>query len=82
MLLSPFLLAFAINHLADAPAAFRGVLATPPLRLMGVWSYSLYIWQQPFYRMQEFAWPGVGFAGAMLTGLLSFYLFENRSGTG
>jgi peptidoglycan/LPS O-acetylase OafA/YrhL len=77
MLLSPFLLAFAINHLADAPAAFRGALATPPLRLMGVWSYSLYIWQQPFYRMQELVWPGVGFAGAMLTGLLSFYLFEN-----
>jgi len=77
MLLSPFLLAFAINHLSDAPHAFRRALALPLLRLLGVWSYSLYIWQQPFYEFSDLLVPGGAFAGALTLGLVSFYCFEN-----
>ena len=49
MVLSPFLLAFAVNHLSETPPFFRTLLAFPPLRLLGIWSYSIYLWQQPFY---------------------------------
>jgi len=77
MLLSPFLLAFTVNHLADSPAAFTGALAFRPLRLLGIWSYSIYIWQQPFYQFSHRFFPGGAFIGAMTTALLSFYLFEN-----
>jgi peptidoglycan/LPS O-acetylase OafA/YrhL len=77
MLLSPFLLAFSINHLADTPDVFRRVLALQWLRLLGVWSYSLYIWQQPFFKFQAVLVPGGALAGALMVGVASFYCFEN-----
>jgi len=46
---SPFLLAFAINHLSEACQGIKDILSFKPLRLIGIWSYSVYLWQQPFY---------------------------------
>jgi peptidoglycan/LPS O-acetylase OafA/YrhL len=76
MLLSPFLLAFTVNHLRDASEAFKRALAFQPLRMLGVWSYSIYIWQQPFYRFSEWFVPGGAFIGAMAAALGSYYFFE------
>jgi peptidoglycan/LPS O-acetylase OafA/YrhL len=82
-LFSPMLLAFSVNHLDLLPQALLKVLSFKPLVLMGIWSYSIYLWQQPFY------FYGVGhqtiitvsnfllLAGAVLAGLMSFYLVEN-----
>lgn len=46
---APLLLALAINHLAQAGAWLRQALSTPWLRQCGLYSFSLYLWQQLFY---------------------------------
>ena len=74
---APFLLAFAVNHLGEAAAWFRRLLATAPMRLMGLWSYSIYLWQQPFYIYKAQIAPVLAFVLLMLVSLASFYLFEN-----
>jgi peptidoglycan/LPS O-acetylase OafA/YrhL len=75
----PFLLAFAVNHLADSPVWFLNLLRARWLRLLGVISYSVYIWQQPFYlSSHRFPWHTAVLC-ALLTGLASFYLYENPS---
>jgi len=76
-IVSPLALAFCVNHLAATPAAVREALASWPLRMMGIWSYSIYLWQQPFYDYKASLPDGVAVVAAMLTGLASFYLFEN-----
>lgn len=74
---TPVLLAFAVNHLGEASAGVRHALAFRPLRLLGIWSFSIYLWQQPFFQFKGAMAPGVAFAGALLAGIASFYLFEN-----
>lgn len=77
--LSPLLLAFSLNHLLEASRILQDILKLKMVRLMGIWSFSIYLWQQPFY---HFNWkiPGPDFVGlimAIVVGALSFYLFEN-----
>ena len=49
-IVSPIALAFCVNHLAvDAHLPCASALASWPLRQMGIWSYSIYLWQQPFF---------------------------------
>ncbi|MBK8743115.1 MAG: acyltransferase [Betaproteobacteria bacterium] len=74
---TPFLLAFAVNHLGQAKAAVLTALAAAPLRLLGICSYSVYLWQQPFYEFRASFPPGLALVCALLTGAASFYLFEN-----
>jgi peptidoglycan/LPS O-acetylase OafA/YrhL len=76
-IVSPLALAFCVNHLAMTPSAVRQALAAWPLRRMGIWSYSIYLWQQPFYDYKASFPAGLAVVGALLTGLASFYLFEN-----
>jgi peptidoglycan/LPS O-acetylase OafA/YrhL len=76
--LAPVLLALTINHLHEATPLLRGILELKVFRLMGVWSFSIYLWQQPFYK---FSWkiPGhdlVSMFLAIAIGTLSFYLYE------
>jgi peptidoglycan/LPS O-acetylase OafA/YrhL len=86
-ILSPFLLAFAVNHLAQTPNFFRNALASPPLRLLGISSYSIYLWQQPFYQYSvntfngQFALNSLFLAMAVVVGGVIFYCFENPSRT-
>jgi peptidoglycan/LPS O-acetylase OafA/YrhL len=76
---SPIALAVAVNHLDHIPRLLHAVLTFPALRYLGLWSYSIYLWQQFFY---EYAWafplskilPPIL---AVVAGILSFYLFEN-----
>lgn len=71
-------LAVLVNGLDQAPAWMQWLLSTRPLRQLGVWSYSLYLWQQPFYVMKDkhvLSAP-LAFLCAVLTGVLSYYLVE------
>lgn len=79
LMLAPLLLAFTVNQLAVLPAAIRTLLSAAWLRWLGVCSFSLYLWQQPFYHAARHE-PAHGMfylAAAMIAGALSFYLFEN-----
>jgi peptidoglycan/LPS O-acetylase OafA/YrhL len=69
---SPILLAFAINHVAEVYGTVRAALAFPALRYLGLWSYSLYLWQQPIFT----ASLPFGLGIAFLVGVISFYGFE------
>lgn len=75
-IIAPLSLAFTVNHLHQASRAVRSLLACWPLRQFGIWSYSIYLWQQPFYLNKAGVPGGLMFAAAMLAGLASFYLLE------
>lgn len=75
---SPMLLAVAVNHLKDMPAFITSVLSGSVIRHFGMWSYSIYLWQQILY---QYAWgiPGGKFTALLLsviTGILSYYIVE------
>jgi len=77
-LLSPLLLAFAVNHLSESGALCQRMLSLPVLTHFGVWSYSLYLWQQPFY-LAKTSFPGgavTAFVCAMVAALVSYYFLE------
>lgn len=79
-------LAAGIATLDQAPAATKRLLAFAPLRLAGLWSYSLYLYQQPWFQASRAAAldPAqarglpvpVALAGACACGIASFYLVE------
>lgn len=72
------LFALTINLLANAPPALHAVMAFKPLRQLGLWSFSIYVWQQPFYlwsRHHGLPAPA-GLALALAAGVASFYLIE------
>lgn len=75
------LLAIAVA-LADVTARpIVRFLSQSWLTQIGVWSYSLYLWQQPFYKSLEFH-PGAVWlmlAGAVAMGLASYYFVERPS---
>ena len=75
--------ALAINLLASGPAAVRTLLASPPLRKLGLWSFSVYVWQQPFYMLSKYQGmhPVLGVTLALGCGIASFYLVEQPSRT-
>ncbi|MDH3588324.1 MAG: acyltransferase [Gammaproteobacteria bacterium] len=77
--LAPILLAFTVNHLVDSAGPMQAVLDFKPLRMMGLWSYSIYLWQQPFY-MFSYTLPAPAITGvilAIIIGYLSFSFYEN-----
>lgn len=82
-LVAPFLLAFSVNHLDRLHGYAIAVLSWTPLRLIGIWSYSIYLWQQPFYqfgvRGTAFDWQNslLWLVAALMAGVTSFYLVEN-----
>jgi peptidoglycan/LPS O-acetylase OafA/YrhL len=70
-------LAMCLTSLSTAPAWLRTALSVRPLTVCGLCSYSLYLWQQPFYQLiDDEAWPALLLAGAVLCGLASYYLVE------
>jgi peptidoglycan/LPS O-acetylase OafA/YrhL len=70
--------AIAVNLLRAAPASVHAVLSFGPLRVLGLWSFSIYIWQQPFYLLSKYhGLPAVaGLLLAFACGIASFYLVE------
>ncbi len=82
VLFSPYLLAFAVNHLSETPRWFRRALAFGPLCLLGIWSYSIYIWHGPLAVHQYFTYLGpygnaISCLAGIAAGVVSFYCFEN-----
>ncbi len=77
-LLSPLLLAVAVNHLPESAEWIKRGLAWRPLALLGTWSFSIYLWQQPVWQSAGVI-PGgaaVALVLALVISLLSFYLVE------
>jgi peptidoglycan/LPS O-acetylase OafA/YrhL len=74
------LLAISVCTLEDAWPWMRQCLSLKALTVAGVLSYSIYLWQQPFYKLAALAPPWATplfFAGAILSGVASFYIVEN-----
>lgn len=79
-LLSPFLLAVTVNHISDTYSGVKSMLSTLPLRMLGLWSFSIYLWQQPFFMYKaNFPVDGMAIVCAMGVALLSFYMVERPS---
>jgi peptidoglycan/LPS O-acetylase OafA/YrhL len=76
---APLSLAFAINYLDRVPSIIKTALSWGPLRWFGRCSFSLYLWQQPFFLAALYnGMPrSVACATAIATGAISFYVFEN-----
>lgn len=74
----PILAALAICTLGQAPAVVRAVFSWGPLTRMGIWSYSVYLWQQPFSRLaRDGVLPGwLALLLGVLFGVVSFYVIE------
>ena len=70
--------ALAINILPNAPNRIQQLLSFMPLRVMGVGSFSVYLWQQPFYlAVHAGSIPMyVGVVMAIACGTASFYFLE------
>lgn len=71
-------LALAINLLRAAPARLHALLSLRPLRQLGIWSFSIYLWQQPFYLYvhRHGLHPLAGAGLALVTGIAMYYLLE------
>ena len=76
--LAPILLAPCVSTLGQAPALVRKVFSWKPLTWMGIWSYSIYLWNQPFSRLARVGvvpdWAALLLG--VLAGIASFYLVE------
>lgn len=66
----------AVATIDQAPGWLRQVLSLGPVRQIGLWSFSLYLWQQPFYKLIHTAPRPLLLAGAVGCGLVSFYGVE------
>lgn len=79
--LAPVFLAVSINYLDRAPRWLHRLLSLAALRWFGLCSFSLYIWQQPFYMANTEFGMQQQLAGllAILAGTLAFHVLENPS---
>jgi len=79
-IISPIFLALSLNTLDQAPPWFLKLLNLAALRKIGVYSFSIYIWQQPFYEMRlRHLWNMPMLTGLLLaiaTGVASYYFYE------
>jgi peptidoglycan/LPS O-acetylase OafA/YrhL len=62
-------LAVAICSLERAPAPVLKALSFPLLTTLGLWSYSIYLWQQPFYRLHLAGQLSLGAALLLAVGM-------------
>lgn len=77
--LGTVLLALAVSTLDSGLPAMRRAFKVLPLRWLGIWSFSIYLWQQPFYKLSHHGTISLLLAllGALGAGLASFYLIEH-----
>lgn len=77
LLVAPVLLAFAVNYASSFPEIVKQALSIRPLRWFGTCSFSIYLWQGPFY---EATLSGrskrLSLVLALLAGAVSFYGIE------
>lgn len=72
------LLALAVNLLYVASDRVKKWLSLKPLKMLGLWSFSIYLWQQPFYLAVHRTGVSniLGVSLAVCCGIASFYLLE------
>ncbi len=75
---SPVVLGIAVNHLDQMPSLLKSIFSNVFIRHLGLWSYSIYLWQQFFF---EYSWriPGGKVTALLLAfavGVLSYYFLE------
>lgn len=72
------LLALAVNTLDFAGGYLTGLLSSRPMVMLGLWSYSLYLWQQPFYKfVDEQGSAAIPMLAAVFAcALCSYYIVE------
>ena len=77
-LLAVPLLALAVNTLDFAGGYLTGLLSSRPMVMLGLWSYSLYLWQQPFYKFvdERGSTPVPMLAAVFACALGSYYIVE------
>ncbi len=77
-MIGPLCLAFTVNFLHCAPALLRRLLSSGLLRWLGACSFSMYLWQQPFYHavLHDRVAAPLALAAAVCAGALSFYSIE------
>lgn len=76
--LTPFLIAITVNHLSQTFAAVKSFMSIRAFQQMGIWSYSIYLWQQPFQIADgTFSQTGIRLGLTMILALFSFYILEN-----
>ncbi|MER9686032.1 acyltransferase [Mesorhizobium sp. M0139] len=77
-LLAVPLLALAVNTLDTSNWHLTGLLSSRPMVMIGLWSYSLYLWQQPFYKFvaEQGSAPIPMLAAVFACALCSYYLVE------
>lgn len=70
------LLAFGLVTLQFSWKLVTQVLSNPILRYFGLWSFSLYLWQDPFFQLQDQYPKALLLSITMIISLASFYLVE------
>lgn len=72
------LLALAVNALDFSSRTLSGLLSSWPMATLGLWSYSLYLWQQPFYKFvyEQGSNPWLMLACVFACALCSYYIVE------
>lgn len=77
------LLAVAVNTIDVTFSQLRRLFELPAARYIGVLSYSVYLWQQPFYKLSRDhpQWTRLLLVAGIVTGAASFYLIERPSRT-
>lgn len=78
------LLAFAVTVIEHSGRLMRLIFETPILRHLGQWSFSLYLWQQPLYKLatKDMMPLWLALPLALICGIASFYLIERPTRTG
>ena len=76
---APICLAYTVVYLDQVPDFVKKCLSIPMLRWFGARSFSLYLWQQPFYLAVTESKSDALLMGALAiaTGAASFYTVEN-----
>lgn len=69
-------LAISIATIDSAPRLAIRALASKPLTQAGLWSYSIYLWQQPFTKLLHDLPIAVNLALILAAALTSFYFIE------
>ncbi|RWH73532.1 acyltransferase [Mesorhizobium sp.] len=70
------LLALTLVYLGQAYAAFLRLLGSKPLASVGMLSFSLYLWQQPFAQFPGIAGRLLGLGAAIALSVLSYFVVE------
>ena len=76
---APILMAFAVNYVSSFPDIVLRLMGLPILRWFGTCSFSIYLWQAPFYQAHTHfgASKSLCLVLGICCGALSFYLLEN-----